>query len=231
MPDWNEIVRKNLRVLRACSPEFTEELAAHLEDSYEALLREGVAAETAFQRTMRQIEGRRRDWLEIHFLKEELMTGLTRMNGFIRKVALPALLSTAASALVSWALIRVGIWPKVILMPNREFQMFLALSPWWWGMLPICGALGAMLSRRNGGTRLQRIAAATAPGTVIAAIFLLLFPLDFIPQCLRNPGEALTMLEGVGLMLLSFAVIPAVFLLLGAGVAEVSAKKFDRLAQ
>jgi len=231
MPDWKQIVHKNLRALGVCSPEFTEELAGHLEDSYEALLREGVPAEVAFHRTMRQIKGRRRDWLELNFVKEELMTGLTRMNGFIRKVALPGLLTTAASALVSWVLIRVGIWPKVILMPNREFQMFLALSPWWWGMLPFCGVLGALLSRRNGGSRLQCIAAATAPGTVIGAILLLEFPLGFIYQGLVNHQWDFNLLEALGLFLLSFSVIPAAFLLLGAGVSEVSAKKFDRIAQ
>ena len=36
MPDWKQIVRRNLRVLAVCPPEFTEELAAHLEVSYEA---------------------------------------------------------------------------------------------------------------------------------------------------------------------------------------------------
>ena len=59
MPDWKQIVHKNLRVLAMCSPEFTEELAAHLEDSYEALLCDGLPAEVAFQHTIGQIEGRR----------------------------------------------------------------------------------------------------------------------------------------------------------------------------
>jgi len=221
MPDWKQIVHKNLRVLGVCSPEFTEELAGHLEDSYEALLCEGVPAEVAFHRTVSQIEGRCRIWLVLRFLQEEFMTGFTRMNGFIRKVALPGLLTTAASGLVGWVLIRANIWPKIILMPNRQFQMFLALWPWWWGMLPLCGALGALLSQRNGGSRLQRIAAATAPGAVIGALLLLEFPVAFIFDGLVNHrwwGSA--MWEGLGLLLLQFAVIPAVLLLLGVGVVE-----------
>jgi hypothetical protein len=55
MPDWKQIVRKNLRVLDVCSTELTEELAAHLEDSYEAALRGGVAPEAAFHRSAVQI--------------------------------------------------------------------------------------------------------------------------------------------------------------------------------
>jgi len=52
MPDWKQIVLKKLRVSGFCSPEFTEELAAHLEDSYEALRCEGLPAEAALQRTL-----------------------------------------------------------------------------------------------------------------------------------------------------------------------------------
>ena len=77
MPDWKQIVRNNLRVVGAW-PEFTEELADHLEDSYEAARREGVPAEVAFQLTIGQIEGRCRVWLVMRFLQEELMTGVIR---------------------------------------------------------------------------------------------------------------------------------------------------------
>src|ERR1039458_1261586 len=56
MPDWKQIVRRNLRVLKVCSPELTEELAGHLEDNYEASLREGLPAEVAFHRTIRSEE-------------------------------------------------------------------------------------------------------------------------------------------------------------------------------
>ena len=96
MPDWKQIVRKKLRVLGACSPEFTEELAAHLEDHYDALLCEGLPAEVAFQHTIGQIEGRCRVRL-MRFLQEDLMAG------FIREVALPGLLTSAAAGLLSEA--------------------------------------------------------------------------------------------------------------------------------
>jgi len=117
-------------------------------------------------------------------------------------------------------------------MPNSQFQMFLALSPWWWSLLPICGALGALLSQRNGGSRLQRIAASIAPGAIIGAILLLEFPVVFIFDRLVNHyWWDSAQWERLGLYLLSFAVIPAAFLLLGAGVAEVGTKTFGRPAQ
>ena len=139
MPNWKQIVGKNLRVLGVCLPEFTEELAAHLEDNYEALLCEGLPAEVAFQHTIGQIEGRCRVWLVMRFLQEELMTG------FIRKVALPGLLTSAAAVCFYWALQLDHIPNNVIWLVGGQLPL------WWWCLLPICGALGAVLSQRNRG--------------------------------------------------------------------------------
>jgi hypothetical protein len=52
MPNWAQIVRKKLRVVGICPMELTEELAAHLEDCYEALRAEGLTREQAFQQTL-----------------------------------------------------------------------------------------------------------------------------------------------------------------------------------
>jgi hypothetical protein len=229
MPDWNQSVRKNLRVLGVCSPEFTEELAGHLEESYEDLLREGVPAEVAFRRAMSQIEGRRRNWLTLRFLQEDLMTG------FIRKIALPGLLTFAASAFVmyAWMFALAHVHPKMFLLANGQF---LALPLWAWCLLwlqPLCGALGALLSQRNGGSRPQRIAAALFPSGIMGTVLLLIFVVAFIlSRFVPNYGwDAALAWKGLGLYLLGWVILPAVFLLLGAGVAEVSARKFDRLAQ
>ena len=233
MPDWSQIVRNNLRVLRVCSPEFTEELAGHLEDSCEALLCEGVPAEAAIKHTMNQIEGRRKSWLTLRFLQEDLMTGL------IRKVALPGVLVIATARFFWWMLLLTHVQPKVILV--REGYMFpprvpvfLILPFWWWGLLPVCGALGALLSQCLGGSRLQRTAVSVAPVAIMGASMLLAVPTEFyldgFPyyyQWWHGYGH----LECQGFILLSFVVVPALLLLLGASIAEVSTRKFDRLAQ
>ncbi len=219
MPDWKQIVRKNLRVLRACSPELTEELAAHLEDSYEALLCEGMSPEVAFHRTLRQIEGRRRDWLVMQLLQEDLMTG------FIREVALPGLLTSAATCFFYWALALDHIRQKVIWLTGGQLPL------WWWCLLPICGALGALLSRRNGGSQLQRIAASLIPSAIMGTFILLIFVIGFTLSGLVNHYWWVSdRLESLGLVPPGFVVIPAAFSLLGAGIAEASTKKFGRLA-
>ncbi|MFZ0760696.1 MAG: permease prefix domain 1-containing protein [Candidatus Sulfotelmatobacter sp.] len=220
MPDWKQIVRENLRVVGVRSPEFTEELAGHLEDSYEALLHEGMSPEVAFHRTMSQIEGRRRIWLALRFLREGVMAG------FVRKVFLPGLLTSAASVFSSWAsedLLRVH--PRFIFMHASQIQqvrVFLYMPLCWWCLLPVCGVLGALLSQRNGGSRQQCIVAVLFPSAFMGAwLFLGRSPflttlLDLVRHHLWDSAHW----ELLGLSLLSYAVIPAVFLLLGVGVAE-----------
>lgn len=219
MPDWKRIVRTNFRVLGVCSPEFTEELAAHLEDSYEALLCEGLPAEVAFEHTLGQIEGRCKVWLVMRFLQEELMTG------FIHKVALPGLLTSAAACFFYWTLELDHIRHKVIWLLGGQLPL------WWWCLLPICGVLGAILSRRNGGSRLQRIAASLLPSAILGTAVVLIFVVGFTISGFVNHYQLVfARLESLGLVPPGFALIPAVFSLLGAGIAEVSTKEFPRLA-
>jgi hypothetical protein len=219
MPDWKQIVGKNLRVLGVCSPEFTEELAAHLEDHYEALLCEGLPAEVAFQRTIGRIEGGCRVWLVMRFLQEELMTG------FMREVALPGLLTSAAACFFYWALALDHIFPKVIWLAG-------GLSPLcWWCLLPAWGALGALLSRRKGGSPLQRITASLFPSAIMGTSILLIFVVGFTLSGLVNHYQLVSArVESMGLVPPGFVLIPAAFSLLGAGIAEVSTKKFQRPA-
>lgn len=219
MLDWKQIVGKKFRVLGVCSPEFTEELAAHLEDSYEALLGEGVPEEAAFQRTIGQIEGRRRVWLVIRFLQEELM------NGFIHEVALPGLLSSAAAWFFYWALEVGRIRHDLIWLLGGELPL------WWWCLLPICGVLGAILSRRKQGSRLQRTAASLLPSAILGICVLLTFAAGFTISGFENHYQAAAARFGsMALVPPGFALLPAAFGLLGAAIAETSTKRFRRLA-
>jgi hypothetical protein len=217
MPDWKQIVRKHLSVLAICSPEFTEELATHLEDNYEALLGEGVPAEVAVQQIIGQIEGRCRVWLETRLLQEELMTR------FIREVALPGVLTSAAAGVLYWALALTHLRPRVMWLVGGQSPL------WWWSLLPIFGALGALLSQRKGGSRLQRIAASQVPSAIMCTLIGLMFVVGFtFSGFLNHPWWV--RLELLGLVPPGFAVIPAAFSLLGAGIAEVSTQEPGDLA-
>ena len=218
MPDWKQIVRKNLPVLEVCSPEFAEELAAHLEDSYEAFLREGLPEQMALQHTIGQIEGRRRVWLVMRFLQEEPMTG------FIRKAALPGLLTPAAAGVFYWALTLTHTQPKVIWLIGGQLPL------WWWSLLPVCGAFGALLSQRNTGPRLQRIAASLLPSWVMGTFILLMFAVGFtLSGSVNHYWPVSVRLESLGIVPPGFRLMPAAFSLLGAAIAEASARKLRYL--
>ena len=218
MPNWQQVVRKKFGVLGICSPEFAEELAAHLEDRYEALRCEGLSAEVAFQHTIGQIEGRRRVWLVIRFLQEELM------SGFITKIALPGLLTYAAACVFYRALALNCIQPRVIWLLGGQLPL------WWWCLLPICGTLGAVLSQRKGRSRRQRMAAVLFPSAILGTSVLMIFVVGFTMSGFVNHYQLVSArLESLGIVPPGFGLIPAAFSLLGAGIAEIGTKK-SRLA-
>jgi hypothetical protein len=217
MPDWKQIVRTNLRVLRACSPEFaeevSEELAGHLEESYERHLRDGLSAEAALQRSLGEIEHARRNWLALRLLKED------RMTGFTRKVGLPGLLTFASAMVIAWALDMAHIQPKTIFLANG---LFLSVPTVWLCLLPLCGAVGALVSRRSGGSRLQRIAASLFPSAIMGIVLLLIFVVGFaISRFVPDYGwNWAFVLPGLAFGLVIYTVLTAVSLLLGVAVAE-----------
>jgi hypothetical protein len=210
MPDWKYIVRKKLRVLGACSPELTEELAGHLEDTYEAFLHPAVPPEDAFHRTVVQVNGRSKICLTLQILQEVLMTD------FARKVGLPGLLTFALSMGVAMALETAHIQAKIILLDNG---LPLSLPPIaWLCLLPFCGAAGALVSHRAGGSKLQHIAACLFPSAIIAAVLLIIFVAGFAislfaPQSGWNWAFAV---PALALWLTGQTILTAVPLLLGA---------------
>jgi len=172
----------------------------------------------AFQHTIGQIEGRCRVWLVMRFLQEELMTGL------IRGVALPGLLTSAAAGFFYWALALNHLPSNVIWLAGGRLPL------WWWCLLPICGVLGAILSRRNGGSRPQRIAASLLPSAILCTLVLLFFVVGFTMSGFVNHYQVVSArVESLGLVPPGFALMPVVFSLLGAGIGEVSTKKSGRL--
>ena len=206
-------MRKRLRILGVCSREITGELAAHLEDNYEALLHEGLPAEVAFHRTLRQIKGRRNRWLALRFLKEDLM------SDFTRKVALPGLLTFTSSMVIAWALDMAHVQPRTIFLANG---LFLSLPILWLCLLPFCGGAGALVSHRNGGSRLQRIAASLFPSAIMGAVLLLSLVSEFaISRFMQDSGRNWALVaSALALWLTTYMVLSAISLLLGAAVAE-----------
>jgi len=110
VPDWQELVRERLSGLRleVCAKEEVHaELAAHLEESYEVLLKEGMSREVAFQRTRAQVT----DWnqlrrqIQIARQKENIMTPR------VSRLWLPSLVTIIVSMILLPLLERLGLNP------------------------------------------------------------------------------------------------------------------------
>src|SRR5713226_8944523 len=123
MPDWQEIVRQRLSRLALDAAEKEEvhaELAAHLEETYEALLREGMPEPDAIQRAL-SLAG---DWNHLQRGIYSARTGKDTMTNRVTQLWLPGfltfVLSTGLITLTSifgpkpWALMRVGQPPIVL---------------------------------------------------------------------------------------------------------------------
>jgi len=146
------------------------------------------------------------------------------MTSFNREVALPGLLTSAAAYFFYKVLELDHIRPKVIWLVGGQLPL------WWWSLLPICGALGALLSQRNGGSRLQGMAASLLPSAILCSLVLLIFVVGFTMSGFVNHYQlASARLESLGIVPPGFGLVPAAFSLLGAGIAEVTAKT-SRLA-
>jgi len=109
MRDWGEFVRQKLAGL-ALEPEekrqVLEELAEHLEETYQSLLSEGISEEDAAQRTLFQVP----DWKDLRRKIHSARTKENVMTNRVRQFWLPGLLTLVLS-MVLLAVIQV-LGPK-----------------------------------------------------------------------------------------------------------------------
>jgi hypothetical protein len=210
MPDWQELVRQRLSGLALDAAEKDEihaELAAHLEESYEALCKQGVPQREAVQRTLGQVA----DW---HDLQRKILIARREqpMQKRVNQLWVPGFLTLTLSMIFLVTLQRLGFQPRIV---GGGPNMILFYAPWL-ASLPFFGALAGYLSARRGGLPATAILASVFPVLALTAAFLLMFPIGFVAErVLGRPvdfGIVATALlrDGVGWVLL-----PAVALLAG----------------
>jgi hypothetical protein len=86
------------------------------------------------------------------------------------------------------------------------------------GMLPLCGAVGACLSRRGGGSPADRVRAALMPVMCILGLFLITLPVEAAFQAYSGTFAAWAgvAVRGVACSIVSEVLLPGAALLLGA---------------
>lgn len=157
MADWRDLVRERLHPLSLPAQDAEEvvnELAAHLHDLYEEKLEQRISEAEARRLTEDEVANWPRLAQRIQRIKhkEELMNDRTK------HIWLPGLVNLAAAMILLTPLISVSMQSRFL--GRSPLQM--VLLPWLC-LLPLCGAAGAYLSRRAGGSLRARLVAGLFP--------------------------------------------------------------------
>ena len=177
MPDWQKIVRHRLSGLALDAAEKEEvhaELAAHLEETYEALLKECVPESEAIQRALSLAA----DWNDLERRIHSARTRKDTMTNRVTQLWLPGFLTFLLSAGLlalnqtfgpkPWALMRVGQPPIVLFF-----------IPWLLS-LPLVGAMSAFISHRAGGSRRAVLTSTVFPVLPFLASIVVVLPVSLI---------------------------------------------------
>lgn len=181
MPDWLKLVQQRLSDLALDPGEREEvhaELAAHLEESYEAFRNEGLAEREAILRTF----ARSGDWKELRQGIHSARSGKDPMTNRVTQLWLPGLLTFGLS-MVSLELVqKFGLqfgWRPIIHDLDRGTPILMFYIPWLL-ILPIVGALGAYLSKRNGGSARMVLVSSIFPVLPFAVVFMIAIPVGLV---------------------------------------------------
>jgi hypothetical protein len=179
------------------------ELAAHLEDSKDA---EAALDAVSWQKLKHAIEHAK--------CKEGVMNTRTKslwLPGFVSLTAAVLFMSSEELLLThdsSFYFMDRSLRPSH-LISGLPFWFYCG----WLFALVLCGALGAFLSRRNGGTRAARMVAGVFPALVMFLLCGFVIPVSALFErnvyVFRHPA-------GLGLGILIWAAAPGLALLLGA---------------
>jgi hypothetical protein len=177
MPDWEKLVRECLSDL-AFEPrgqrEVIAELAAHLEETYEALLREGMTETGAVHRALSQVT----DWNDLQRKIRSSRTRKDTMTNRVTQLWLPGFLTFVLSSSI-FALLQIYGPKPWIVARNGNLAEAVLFVPWLLA-LPLVGAMGAYLSWRAGGSQRAMLSSIVFPVLPFLASILVVLPFSLI---------------------------------------------------
>lgn len=228
MRDWQEIVRQRLAGLELDATEREEvqvELATHLEETYEASLREGMLEPRALSCAL-SVAG---NWQS---LRREIQIARRKGNNMtnrVRQLWLPGFLTLFTSMSL---LVLIGFFgPRPpIFQPTDAYNVSLQLRAWsmiapvavvyvpWLLALLLIGASGAALSHRAGASQRVVFLSILFPVLPYSTFFLIGFPLSLIlgENFIHN-----VMFAAFLVGLLAWVLLPGAALLAGGLLAQL----------
>ena len=212
MPDWEALVRQQLAGLSLEAEERREvvaELAAHLEETFEDLRRQGVPEEAARERALSQVK----DW---QGLRRRIQTARRKedvMTDRVKQVWLPGFLTLFLSMMMLMAIQFFG--PQPLFVSTSGWRMTAPVAviyvPWLLSLLLI-GAIGAYLAGRAGASPRATLLSIMFPVLPYSVFFVLWIPVSLI---LDDHIGHNTMRSALLMGLVAWVVLPGVALLAG----------------
>lgn len=226
MRDWRAFVEQRLAGLALEPKERAEviaEVAEHLEDTCDEMLRQGMTEEEAVRRALSQAG----NWRSLQHKIVSAKRKEEVMEKRIRQLWIPGFLTLILSMLFLTALYRLGLRARLFWSGPNAILLY---APWLAG-LPLIGALGAYVSSGAGGSRRTALFVSIFPSLALTFAFLFMFPFSLaIELIVGRPvdfsGVATVLLkDGIGWIL-----VPAAALLVGGLLAHllISARASSR---
>ncbi len=221
MSEWKRMVhdKLNLGLSPQQDEEVVSELAGHLEDLHQDLRQRGLSESVALRLAFAAVD----DWKDLARKIRSTKREETVMNHRTKTLWLPGLMAFAASSILLMILQRLIMLRPTLLITLEHIIRLPAAFWWknqvdviclcWWVLLPLCGAAGACLSRRAGGTRLACAAASLFPSLVMLGLFCCILPVSMVID--KNSYLMQHPLYFV-LAMVNWIMVPGLALLLGA---------------
>ncbi len=181
MRDWKALVEQRLAGLVLEPEERTEviaEVAAHLEDICEEMLRQGVTEEVAMRHALSQAG----DWQD---LQRKILAAKRReqpMKKRVWQLWIPGFLTLILSTFFLITLQQYGLQPRIVRSGSNTVLLYLP----WLLSLPFFGALGAYVSSRAGGSRGTVLFVSVFPAIALTGAFLFMFPFGLTIQLIMG---------------------------------------------
>ena len=218
MPDWVEMARRRLTPLELGAErqeEIVTELASHLEERCEDLVRQGKSEVEAVELALSTAG----DWdelrREIQLAANEEVFMSYRLGPAGKRRFRTLWLPGACTGALSGILLRLLQMPSApsphVFWPQHGMPF---VFYWQWLVcLPLVGAIGAYWSRHGGGKLLERALAASSPAVAWMCFPGLIFPFGLAFQWITHHSAPLV---PAALFLMGWVVLPEAALLLGA---------------
>jgi hypothetical protein len=207
MPDWKKLVREHIAssaLAAASREEVVSELAAHLEEAYEASLLQGLTEKSAVEFTLQEVD----DWHALAARIQRARSEENPMNNRTRSLWLPAMANLIVAPGLLMILQKLAVQPRVLWIGDMAMVLYLP----WLVALPIFGALGAFLAKRAHARFVNRLIVGLSPALAVLGAFALVLPVSLVVDSHRLRDFPFSYFA---LTIFNWVVLPALALLIG----------------